>query len=90
MTLGASLPRDVSGDRAMVTVNAISKYGDLSVRAVPYYARIGLVKLWRHPDNKHRILKASNVDRVRFILTAILTPKAFVGLLILPTKRYAP
>ena len=54
----------------MVTVNAISEYSGLSVHTVRYYPRIGLLKLWRHPENKHRVFKASNVDRARFIRRA--------------------
>ncbi len=54
----------------MLTVRDLSKHTGVTDHAVRYYARIGLLKPGRHPENGYRQFDRSDIHRLDFILQA--------------------
>ncbi|HEX9626332.1 MAG TPA: MerR family transcriptional regulator [Acidiferrobacterales bacterium] len=54
----------------MMTVNQLSKHGDVTPHVVRYYARIGLLDPIRHPENGYKLFSRDDAERLRFIRAA--------------------
>lgn len=51
-------------------VHELARRADIPAHVVRYYARIGLLKPSRNPENRYRTFSAADLDRLRFIRSA--------------------
>ncbi len=54
----------------MLTVRALSRAAQTTPDTIRHYARIGLLKPSRNPDNGYRLFRHDDIERVRFICRA--------------------
>ncbi len=51
-------------------VSELAQRAGISIHAVRYYARIGLLKPHRHPENRYKLFDRDDIHRLRFIQQA--------------------
>ena len=51
-------------------VSELARQAGISTHAVRYYARIGLLKPHRHPENKYKLFEFDDIHRLHFIRKA--------------------
>jgi len=51
-------------------VSELAQQAGISTHAVRYYARIGLLKPHRHPENRYKLFEHDDIHRLRFIQQA--------------------
>ena len=53
-----------------MTVNEVAKKAEVAPDTVRYYARLGLLKPERNPDNGYKLFNKNDISRLRFIRQA--------------------